>query len=79
MTPDNLKPMIKAAYLLQLGHGPFTPREFSEYLGVSDASQHVSSLLSPGYLAEHANSGEQRYSLTEKGRSDQSGSGGWGV
>jgi cytidyltransferase-like protein len=68
MTSDNLKPMIKAAYLLQLRHGPFTPQEFSKFLGVSDASQHVSSLLSQGYLTEHADSGEQRYSLTEKGR-----------
>jgi FAD synthetase len=68
MASDNLKPMIKAAYLVQLRHGPFTQREFSEYLGVSDTSQHVSSLLSLGYLTEHANSREQRYSLTEKGR-----------
>lgn len=68
MTSDNLKPMVKAAYLLQLRHGPFAPREFADYLGVPDASAHLSNLLSSGYLTEHAIGGEHRYSLTVEGR-----------
>jgi FAD synthetase len=68
MSSENLKSLIKAAYLLQLRHGPFTLREFSECLGVSNASQHVSDLLSSGHLMEQSSSGEQRYSLTETGR-----------
>ena len=68
MSLENLKALIKAAYLLQLRHGPFTLREFSECLGVSDASHQFSSLLRSGYLAEKSSSGEQRYSLTANGR-----------
>ena len=68
MASDNVKHMIKAAYLLQLRHGPFNQREFSNPLGVSDASQQLNALLSLGYLTEQASDGERRYSLTEKGR-----------
>lgn len=67
MNLENLKALIKASYLLQLRHGPFTLREFSECLGVSDGSQHVNSLLGSGYLAKSSN-GDQRYSLTANGR-----------
>ncbi len=67
MSSENLKLLIKAAYLLQLRHGPFTQGEFSEYLGVSDASQHVNSLIGSGFLAK-SGSGDQQYSLTEMGR-----------
>lgn len=70
MASDNLKHMIKTAYLLQLRHGPFTPREFADYLGVPDVSTHLSNILSPRYLTEQASGGEQRYSLTEKGRAE---------
>ena len=66
MSLENVKALIKAAYLLQLRHGPFTLREFSECLGVSDASQLVNSLLSSGYLAKSSN--DERYSLTANGR-----------
>ena len=68
MSSENLKLLIKAAYLLQLRHGPFTQREFSECLRISDASRQLSNLLSSGYLTEQSTSGEQRYSLTANGR-----------
>jgi cytidyltransferase-like protein len=61
MNSENLKQYIKAAYLLQLRHGPFTQEEFE----ISTELQH---LLNLGYLTKH-DSGEVRYSLTEKGRS----------
>ena len=68
MTTENLKPIIKAAYLLQLRHGPFTDREFSEALTTSDGPQHVNTLLHLGFATEHSDQGEMRYTLTEKGR-----------
>jgi len=68
MTTENLKPIIKAAYLLQLRHGPFTDREFSEALTTSDGPQHVNTLLHLGFATEHSDQGEKRYTLTEKGR-----------
>jgi FAD synthetase len=68
MTVNNMKPLIKAAYLLQLRHGPFTNRELSSSLGVSDASQQLSNMLDLGYLTQHSGNGEPSYSLTEKGR-----------
>lgn len=68
MTTENLKPIIKAAYLLQLRHGPFTDREFSEALTKSDGPQHVNTLLHLGFATEHSDQGEKRYTLTEKGR-----------
>ncbi len=61
---DNLKSLLKAAYLRQLRHGPFTEREFEEYVPQSELSY----LLSSGYLAEKEEAGVKRYSLTEKGR-----------
>jgi len=68
MTLNNMKPLIKAAYLLQLRHGPFTYRELSNSLGVSDASQQLSTMLDLGYLTQHSGDGEPSYFLTEKGR-----------
>jgi len=68
MTSNDMKSLTKAAYLLHLRHGPFTNREFSNSLGVSDASQQVSTLLNLGYLMQHSGDGEPTYSLTEKGR-----------
>lgn len=68
MTANDVKPLIKAAYLLQLRHGPFTRQEFSNLLGTADASQQLSHLLNSGYLKEQSSGGEQRYSLTENGR-----------
>jgi len=64
MNSENLKQCIKTAYLLQLRHGPFTQEEFETSADTSEL-QH---LLNLGYLAKH-DSGELRYSLTEKGRS----------
>jgi len=68
MSANNMKLLIKAAYLLQLRHGPFTQRELSNYLGVSDVSQQLDTLLNSGYLTENSSGGGQSYSLTEKGR-----------
>ena len=68
MASNNVKSLVKAAYLLQLRHGPFTQQEFSNYLVVSDASQPLSDLKNLGCLREHSSNGEQRYSLTENGR-----------
>ena len=64
MSSEDLKPAIKAAYLLQLRHGPFTQQEFEASAGRSEL-QH---LLNLGYLTK-TESGELRYSLTDKGRS----------
>ena len=63
MSEEKVKSLIKAAYLLQLRHGPFTEREFEEYAAQSGLSH----LLSSQYLVEQAD-GVRRYSLTEKGR-----------
>jgi FAD synthetase len=65
---NNVQPLIKAAYLLQLRHGPFTNREFSNSLSVSNGSQQLNALLSLGYLTQHPSGEEPSYSLTEKGR-----------
>lgn len=62
---EDLKTFIKAAYLLQLRHGPFTENELKEFAR-SDELPH---LLNVGYIAEHKTEGEKHYSLTEKGRS----------
>ncbi len=65
MSVEDLKPFIKAVYLLQLRHGPFTENEFKEFV----RSDEVPHLLNVGYLTEHKAEGEKHYSLTEKGRS----------
>lgn len=64
MDSDNLKNLLKAAYLLQLRHGPFTEKEFEEYAPQSE----LADLLSSGYLAEKEEASVKRCSLTEKGR-----------
>ncbi len=56
--------LIKAAYLLQLRHGPFKESEFTSYAPQPELSR----LFSSGYLAEEKIEGEKRYSLTEEGR-----------
>lgn len=68
MALEKLKPVLKAAYLLQLRHGPFTQHELSESLVLSDASQQIWELVSQEYLTEQTSEGEHHYSLTEKGR-----------
>lgn len=58
----------KAAYLLQLRHGPFTMKEFQECSKTSGSElQHLFNLQ---YLKEENTEGEKRYSLTEKGRKE---------
>ncbi len=64
MSQEKAKSLIKAAYVLQLRHGPFTENEFEEYALQSDLSQ----LLASGFLAEEDEAGVKRYSLTGKGR-----------
>jgi cytidyltransferase-like protein len=64
MSSEDLKSFIKAAYLLQLRHGPFTKQEFEISAGRSEL-QH---LLNLGYLTKDE-SGDLHYSLTDKGRS----------
>ena len=65
MSPDNLKPFIKAAYLLQLRHGPLTEKEFEQVVDKSQLPQ----LLKLGYLTEQGSDDSQRrHSLTKKGR-----------
>ena len=61
---ENLKPVIKAAYLLQLRHGPFTQTELEQSIGKSELHH----LLNLKYLTEDKGADEKRYSLIEKGR-----------
>ena len=56
--------LIRAAYLTQLRHGPFTARELNDELNEDD----VNRLLNAGYLREEESVPERRYSLTESGR-----------
>ncbi len=64
MSAENLKALIKAAYLLKLRHGPFTEDELKEWIGISELPR----ALDMGYLAVQNSEGEKRHSLTEKGR-----------
>jgi FAD synthetase len=64
MSSENIKPFLKAAYLTQLRHGPFTQQEFEASASRSD----VQRLVNSGYLTRHEG-GELRYSLADKGRS----------
>jgi len=56
--------LIKAAYLTQLRHGPFTGRTFQDTIK-HDA---LASLISSKYLTQHRNQSEMRYTLSEEGR-----------
>jgi cytidyltransferase-like protein len=62
---EHLKGVLKAAYLLQLRHGPFTEQELGEQVSRSE----LQDALSLGYFAEQVDGGKRRYSLTLKGRS----------
>ncbi|MGA2461668.1 MAG: adenylyltransferase/cytidyltransferase family protein [Candidatus Bathyarchaeia archaeon] len=64
MSSGNIRSIIKAAYLLQLRHGPFTEVEF-EAAGNASELQNVLKLQ---YLEEQQVNQEKRYSLSEKGR-----------
>jgi FAD synthetase len=68
MTHNLEKHLVKAAYMLQLRHGPFTEQELSESIS-SDASKHLAELLQLKHLKSDSDHGEKRYSLTELGRS----------
>jgi len=63
MNSDNLKQVVKAAYLLQLRHGPVAEHELAGLVGQSK----VSEALKLGYLTEQQ-AVERRFSLTDKGR-----------
>lgn len=63
MSSEELKPFAKAAYLLQLRHGPFTQQEFETPAGRSE----LQDLLNLGYLERHEGE-EPSYSLSDKGR-----------
>lgn len=67
MTTENLKPVIKAAYLLQLRHDCFTRQELSASIA-TDASDQLTRLLDLNLVTEKSDLGEKSYSLTEKGR-----------
>ena len=62
---EHFKGVLRAAYLLQLRHGPFTEQELGEQVSRSE----LQDALSLGYFAEQVGGGERCYSLTEKGRS----------
>ncbi len=64
MSEEKTKSFIKAAYLLQLRHGPFTEKEFEEHTRQSELSH----LLGSGYLAEKLEDSAKRYSLNDAGR-----------
>ncbi len=56
--------LIKAAYLTQLRHGPFTGKTLQDRIK-HDAS---ADLLSSKYLLQHRNGSETRYTLSEQAR-----------
>jgi cytidyltransferase-like protein len=56
--------LIKAAYVTQLRHGPFSAKQFLNRVKI-DA---IPRLLTLGYLSEQPTAEESRYSLTELGR-----------
>jgi len=64
MSSGNVRSVIKAAYLLQLRHGPFTQVEF-EAAGNASELQNVLKLQ---YLEEQQVNQEKRYSLSQEGR-----------
>ena len=64
MSSGNVRSVIKAAYLLQLRHGPFTQVEF-EAAGNASELQDVHKLQ---FLVEQEVNQEKGYSLSEKGR-----------
>jgi cytidyltransferase-like protein len=64
MSSGNVRSVIKAAYLLQLRHAPFTEVELE---AASNASE-LQNVLKLQYLEEQQVNQEKRYSLSEKGR-----------
>jgi len=64
MSSGNVRSVIKAAYLLQLRHGPFTEVE----LEAAAVASELQNALNLQYLEEQQVNQEKRYSLSEKGR-----------
>jgi len=56
--------LIKAAYITQLRHGPFTGKEFRDQANAGGLAR----LVSARYLEEKREGSETRYSLTKPGR-----------
>lgn len=56
--------LIKAAYLTQLRHGPFTGKTFRDTIKHDALADQISSK----YLLQHRNESETRYTLSEEGR-----------
>lgn len=65
MHQENLKQVVKSAYLLQLKYGSFTDEELIRKVGTAEF-QHA---LKLEYVAEEERNGQRRCSLTDKGRS----------
>ncbi|MGA3109474.1 MAG: adenylyltransferase/cytidyltransferase family protein [Candidatus Bathyarchaeia archaeon] len=63
MTADE-RTLIKAAYLTQLKHGPFTGKTLQDRIK-HDA---LADLLASKYLVQHRNGSETRYTLSEQDR-----------
>jgi cytidyltransferase-like protein len=61
-TSPDPKSIIKAAYLMQMRHGPFTKQEILSVLKEED----LRDMINEGYLIRHRN--EARYSLSGLGR-----------
>ncbi len=61
-----LKPALKAAYLLQLRHGAFTEKEFERESGTK--SEILGELCTSGDLAYQNEGSEKRFTLTVGGR-----------
>jgi len=61
-TSPDFKSIIKAAYLMQLRHGPFTEQEILSVVKKKD----LRDMVNEGYLIRHRN--EARYSLSGLGR-----------
>jgi FAD synthetase len=67
-TVENMKPFMKAAYLLQLRHGPFTEKEFEGVTALAESE--LPHLCNLGYLMKQNVGSEKCYSLTAKGRAE---------
>jgi cytidyltransferase-like protein len=61
---EDERTLIKAAYLTQLKHGPFTGKTLQDRIK-HDA---LADLLASKYLVQHRNGSETRYTLSEQGR-----------
>jgi len=60
----DLRTLIKAAYLTQLKHGPFTGKIFQD----TTARDALAELISSKYLLQDRNGSETRYTLSDDGR-----------